>query len=187
MHCGRCGYLTEYHDEARRCPGLKTGQWQDRDPIDRTLWRDILSRDARARERAYLLDPDVMRKGAPEAVRKLMDRAMRNEPAVVIGPPLISPRPPQGPHEFAGARGLQAVGLGKRAAGRGMDVAPFYGQSAERVDWCAVKGYRPSMAFVARWERKPGATWGFDLAYTWNPVGGMPIGVGYTALMGLIV
>ena len=168
-HCARCGYLIEYHDVAKRCPGMKTAAWQDRDPIDRTPWREILQRDAELRA---------------EAIKQ----ARMPYVAPVIAPPLISPRPPQGPHEFAGYRGKQAVGLGRRAVACGMDVAPFYGKRADLVDWCAVKGHRSrEWAFVAEWERKPGASWAFELAYAWPTDGSrVPLGVGYAELLEMI-
>lgn len=126
-----------------------------------------MSRDARARERAYLLDPEVMRKGSASAVRKLMDRALRGEQPKQAAPvPLVTARAPRGPDEFAAGR---AVGIGQAAAARGMQVAPYYWKSGTCVEGCAVKGRGPALAFVATWERKPGTSWSFALAYVWNP------------------
>jgi hypothetical protein len=164
-HCARCGYLVEYHDVARRCPGLKTGEWKDRDPVDRALWREILARDITAR----------MRDGvdAAEAIAPL--------------PPLVPARPPQGVHEFAGYRGKQAVGMGRRAVAAGMDVAPYYWKSGAGVDGCAVKGWRAGFAFVATWKRPPGRSWAGDVAYAWAPdERGFPIKMTHTSLLELI-
>lgn len=150
-HCARCGYLSEYHDVARRCPGMKTGTWTERDPIDGALWPEILARDVAARMRALQESKQV---DIPEMLR-----------------PIVCARPPRGPHEFASYHGRQAVGLGRLAARIGFDVAPYYWRSGAGVEGCAVKGFRavPGMAFVATWQRKPGKTWGVDVAYVWNP------------------
>ncbi len=51
-HCAECGYLIEYHEADRRCPGLKTKAWRERDPIDGALWPELLARDVAARTRA---------------------------------------------------------------------------------------------------------------------------------------
>jgi len=149
-HCARCGYLLEYHDVARRCPGLKTGKWVDRDPIDGALWPEILARDVAARMRA-------------------IEEARRPYVPVIVEPPVVCARPPRGAHEFAGYQGRQAVGLGRLAVRCGMDVQPYYWKSGAGVEGCAVKGYRPTIAFVATWERPPGRSWGVDIAYVWNP------------------
>lgn len=181
-HCARCGYLSEYHDVARRCPGMKTGKWTERDPIDGALWPEILARDVAARTRAVLIDPEKWRDGPAEARGKLFARATRvvlgMEPMPETGPipvlePIVCARPPRGPHEFAGYHGKQAVGLGRLAAGLGFDVAPYYWMSGERVEGCAVKGYRavPGLAFVATWKREPSKSWATDVAYAWNPGG----------------
>lgn len=177
-HCARCGYLLEYHDVARRCPGMKTGKWTERDPIDGALWPEILARDAAARTRAVLIDPEKWRDGPAEARGKLFVRATRvvlgMEPMPETGPlpvlePIVPARPPRGPQEFASSRGRQAAGLGRLAAAAGMDVAPYYWRSAAHVEGCAVKGYRPTLAMVATWERRPGKGWATDVAYVWNP------------------
>jgi hypothetical protein len=149
-HCARCGYLSEYHDVARRCPGMKTGRWVDRDPIDGALWPEILARDVRARMRAI---EESRRPYVPEPVN----------------PPIVCARPPRDKSEFASYHGLQAAGLGRLAAGRGMDVAPYYWKSGSGVEGCAVKGYSPGLAFVATWQRKPGKSWAVDVAYIWRP------------------
>lgn len=149
-HCAKCGYLSEYHDVARRCPGMKTGKWTERDPIDRALWPEILARDVAARMRS-------------------IEEARRPYVPVIVEPPIVCARPPRGPHEFASYQGRQAVGLGRLAAGRGFDVAPYYWKSGAGVEGCAVKGFRPSIAFVATWERKLGKGWATDVAYVWNP------------------
>lgn len=149
-HCARCGYLVGYHDVARRCPGMKTGTWQDRDPIDGALWPQIMARDVAARTRA-------------------IEEARRPYIPVSVPTPIVAARPPQDPGEFAGARGAQAVGLGHRAVTAGMDVAPYYWKSGTGIEGCAVKGYRPGLAFVATWKRVPGKSWSVDVAYLWNP------------------
>jgi hypothetical protein len=166
-HCARCGYLVDYHDIAKRCPGLKSSEWKERDPIDGALWPELLARDVAARTRA-------------------LEQAKRPYIPVTMPEPIVAARAPQGPQEFAGYHGLQAVGLGNRAAERGMDVAPFYWRSGTGVDGCAVKGYRPDWSFVATWERKPGKSWGFDVGYAWDRSGRGPVAVGYTALVGMI-
>lgn len=168
-HCGRCGYLVEYHNVARRCPGMKTGTWKQRDPIDGALWPEILARDVAARMRA-------------------MEESRRPYVVEVIPPPIVTARPPQGPHEFAHTKGKQAVGLGRSAARAGMDVAPYYWKSGTGIEGCAVKGHRPTLAFVATWERKPGASWAFATAYAWNPSDGMkgPIKVNSGQLLSLL-
>lgn len=147
-HCGRCGYLKEFHDLARRCPGMKTGTWKQRDPIDGALWPEILARDVAAR------------------MRTLETVAVE----VVASPaPMVTARAPQGRDEFAQHQGRQALGIGRLAIAAGMDVAPYYWKSGAAVEGCAVKGYRPTLALVATWERKPGRGWSFDIAYAWNP------------------
>lgn len=170
-HCARCGYLSEYHDIARRCPGLKTGKWTERDPIDGALWPEILARDVAARMRS-------------------IEEARRPYVPVIVEPPIVCARPPRGPHEFAGYHGKQAVGLGRLAAGLEFDVAPYYWMSGERVEGCAVKGFRavPALAFVATWQRKPGKSWGSDIAYLWNPSDrrSAPLKIGITELEGII-
>lgn len=148
-HCSRCGYLSEWHDVARRCPGMKTGTWTARDPIDGALWPEILKRDMAARRQA--------------------DVPVEPEPHV---PPLVPARAPRGSHEFAAGQGRQAAGLGRLAARLGFDVAPYYWKSGAGVEGCAVKGFRavPSLAFVATWQRKPGVKgWATDAAYAWRP------------------
>ena len=167
-HCARCGYLSEYHDVARRCPGLKAGKWTERDPIDGALWPEILKRDA--------------------ALRRLADEsAAAVEPYV---PPVVPARAPRGAHEFAAYRGKQAAGLGRLAAEYGFDVAPFYWRSGTGVEACAVKGFRtvPDMAFVATWQRSPGRNWGTDVAYCWRPGDRRhaPSKINITTLEGLI-
>lgn len=129
---------------------MKTGKWTDRDPIDRALWPEILARDVAARMRA-------------------LDEARRSYVPPVVEPPVVVARAPRGKGEFAGYQGRQAVGLGRLAARCGFDVAPYYWKSGAGVEGCAVKGYRPTLAFVATWERKPGRSWATDVAYAWNP------------------
>jgi hypothetical protein len=167
-HCGNCGYLVEYHEPDRRCPGLKTKQWQARDPIDKALWPELLARDVAARTRA-------------------LEEAKQPYIPVTMPEPVVAVRPPYGPQEFAGYRGRQAVGLGRRAAAAHMDVAPFYWKSGLGVEGCAVKGFRrDTVAFVATWERKIGASWGFDVAYCWRPGSAPLVRVTYTELLELL-
>jgi hypothetical protein len=167
-HCGNCGYLVEYHETGSRCPGLKTKQWQERDPIDGALWPELLARDVAARTRA-------------------LEKAKQPYIPVTMPEPVIPARPPYGPHEFAGYRGRQAVGLGRRAAAACMDVAPYFWKSGLGVEGCAVKGFRrDTFAFVATWERKIGASWGFDVAYWWRPGGKPAVQVGYIELLELL-
>lgn len=154
-HCARCGYLSEYHDVARRCPGMKTGKWTERDPIDGALWPEILARDVAARMRS-------------------IEEARRPYIPVIVGPPIVCARPPRGAYEFAHGGKGQAKLLGVLAASKGMDVAPYYWKSGTGVEGCAVKGYRPTLAFVATWSRKPAFAglskgWLSDVAYVWNP------------------
>lgn len=151
QHCGRCGYLKEFHDLARRCPGMKTGTWKQRDPVDGALWPEILARDVAARMRA-------------------MEESRRADVAVALPRPMVTARPPQMPAELAGYQGRQAVGIGRLAIAAGMDVAPYYWRSGDGVHGCAVKGYRPALAFVATWKKPNGGKgWAFDIAYVWNP------------------
>lgn len=154
-HCARCGYLSEYHDVARRCPGMKTGKWTERDPIDGALWPEIMARDVAARGRAI------------EAARRPYIPVMTPESIIVA-------RPPRGPEEFAHGGKGQARLLGLLAADRGMDVAPYYWKSGTGDEGCAVKGYCPTLAFVATWSRKAAFAgllkgWLTDVAYAWNP------------------
>lgn len=150
-HCGRCGYLREFHDLARRCPGMKTGTWKDRDPVDGALWREILARDVAAQMRA-------------------IEQARKPSLPPPIDPPVVLARPPRGKGEFAQHGGKQALGIGRLAISAGMDVAPYYWKSGAGAEGCAVKGYRPTLACVATWQRKPGVKgWAFDIAYAWNP------------------
>lgn len=183
-HCARCGYLVQYHDIAKRCPGLKTGRWQDADPIDRTTWREIMARDLAARIMAHELDPEKWRNGTPEAKRKLFLQATRivtgAEPdprtlQVIEGEPMVPARPPRSPYEFAAYQGRQAAGLGRQAVAAGFQVAPIYWRAGDGSEGCAVKGRRAqTFAFVATWKRPAGrsgttAGWGADIAYVWNP------------------
>ncbi len=195
-HCGRCGYLTEYHAVARRCPGLKTGTWVDRDPIDRTTWREILARDLKARTLAYQIDPNTARNGPPAAYLKLMQRAVRivtgvEQPTTTdafAAKPMVVARPPSNATEFASYGGRQAAGLGRLAARMGMEVAPYYWKSAEGAEGCAVKGHGPMLAFVATWRRKERPVsglsgWSGDIAYAWVPgAGKIPAKVGHEEL-----
>lgn len=167
-HCGNCGYLVEYHEPDKRCPGLKTKQWQERDPIDKALWPELLARDVAARTEA-------------------LEEAKRPYIPVTMPEPVIPVRPPYGPHEFAGYRGRQAVLLGRRAAVAHMDVAPYFWKSGLGVEGCAVKGFRrDTFAFVATWERKIGASWGFNVAYWWRPGGKPAVKVTYTEILELL-
>lgn len=199
FHCGSCGYLSAYHAMGF-CPGLKTKKWTDRDPIDGTVWRQIMARDAAARIRAYEIDPEVARNGAAEARRKLFDRATRivlgieddSRQLVIDVRPRVPARPPRSKAEFAGTNGKQAVGLGSAAVKRGFQVSPLYWQAGDGAEGCAVKGHRPGFAFVATWIRPAGksgdtAGWRADVAYGWDPADSRaPTKMTHTDLEGLI-
>lgn len=133
---------------------MKTGKWTERDPIDRLTWREILARDVAAQMRA-------------------LEESHRPYVVETVLAPVVSARAPRGPEEFAGYGGKQAAGLGRLAAGRGMDVAPYYWKSGAGIEGCAVKAYRPTLALVATWQRKVRGPrdrgWLFDIAYCWNP------------------
>lgn len=172
-HCAGCGYPRAYHAVGSlRCPvvnsvGKQVGKWRTPAPRDETLWREIMRRDARARERAYV---EANRPYVPETVL----------------PPKVPARAPRDATELASYQGRQAVGLGRRAAAVGWKVAAYYWRAGDDHEGCAVKLRRDDLRAVATWKRAPGGAgkssgWGTDVAYAWR-LGDMPTKLNHTDL-----
>jgi hypothetical protein len=176
MHCAGCGYLFAFHQVGTgRCPAdegfAKTASYRRPPPIDRTEWREIMRRDYRARVAAY-------------------EAAHAPYVPVVVPPPLVPARPPQGPHELASYQGRQAAGLGKRAAAAGWAVSAHYWQVHDGSEGCAVKMAKADLFAVATWKRKPGkqgskSGWEADIAYGVRR-GDAPVKLTHTQLEGVI-
>jgi hypothetical protein len=176
MHCAGCGYLPEYHKPGTgHCPAdegfAKTVTYREPPPIDRTPWREIMRRDYRARVAKY------------EAANA------KYEP-VVVPPPRVPARAPNGPEELASYQGRQAVGLGRAAAARGWKVRAHYWQAHDGAEGCAVSMTRDDLYAVATWKRKPGkqgtkSGWEADIAYGVRR-GDAPVKLTHTQLEGVI-
>lgn len=166
-HCARCGYLREYHEASGRCPGLKTGGWQDRAPLDTTGWREIMRRDYERRRDAY----------AEAAKPYQLD---------VTPLPRVAARAPRGPEEFADKR--QAGTLGRLALSLGWRIEPWYAEAHDGAQMCAIKLERAPLSAVAIWRRpRAGGSWASDVAYAWRTdVSGYPINVGVARLTEII-
>lgn len=177
LHCGGCGYRPEHHKPGTgHCPApdggyLKTVKWQQPEPIDRTLWREIMRRDYLVRMAKYEAEHATY------------------EP-VFVPPPLVPARAPQGPGELAGYGGRQAIGLGRKAAAAGWAVSAHYWQTHDGTEGCAVKLSRDDLFAVATWKRKPGKVgsasgWEADIAYGVRR-GDVPVKLTHTQLEGVI-
>jgi hypothetical protein len=176
MHCAGCGYPLRYHEVGTtRCPAdegfAKTAKYRDPPPIDRTPWREIMRRDYQARVAKYEAER------APYV-------------PVVIPPPRIPARAPEGPHELAGYGGRQAVGLGRKAVAAGWQVSAHYAMRHDGEEFCAVKMQRDDLFAVATWTRKPGkqgtkSGWEADIAYGVRR-GDAPVKLSHTQLEGVI-
>jgi hypothetical protein len=171
MNCARCGYLREFHDVAGHCPGMKTAKWADPGPVDPALWREIMARDAAARLRAI---EDDKRTWQPP----------------VVPPPLIPARVPLSAAEYAGFRGKQAVGLGRKAIDRGWSVTPLYWMAGSGAEGCGVWILRNDLRALATWDRAAGLAggksgWRADIAYAWR-TGAIPTKLTHTDLEAII-
>lgn len=176
MHCAGCGYLLAYHQiGTRNCPAdegfAKTAKWREPPPIDRSAFRTIMRRDYLARKAKYEAEH------APYV-------------PVVIPPPRIPARAPEGPHELAGYGGRQAVGLGRKAVAAGWQVSAHYAMRHDGEEFCAVKMQRGDLFAVATWTRKPGkqgtkSGWEADIAYGVRR-GDAPVKLTHTQLEGVI-
>lgn len=175
-HCAGCGYLFAYHELGTgRCPAdegfAKTAKYRRPPPLDRTLWREIMRRDYLARMAKYEAEH------APYV-------------PVVVPPPLVPARAPQGPGELAGYGGRQAIGLGRKAAAAGWAVSAHYWMAHDGTEGCAVKLARDDLFAVATWSRKPGKAgsksgWEAQDAYGVRR-GDAPVKLTHTQLEGVI-
>lgn len=178
MRCAACGYGDELHEfGTRRCPpetadkNGRRGRFRVPDPPDTRTWQQRIKDASAARAQAI---EDARRPYVPE----------------VVPPPQVPARAPQGPGEFAGYGGRQAVGLGKAAAAAGWRVAAFYARSHDGEEMCAVKLAKDDLRAVATWTRKAGnigkaSGWGADIAYGWR-LGTMPARINHTDLEKII-
>lgn len=164
--------------EGRPCPGrwAAPGRWaieyrgdyRAPQPYDRTLWREILARDAAARHA-----------DAEEAERPW-------EPEEVA-PPLVPARAPQSKAEFAAGKGKQARGLGRLAIDAGWQVEARYWKAGDGTEGSAVRLRKGPLRAVATWIRKPGKTWVADAAYGWMlGSGDIPAKLSITKLEGVV-
>lgn len=169
-HCGRCGYARSFHEGAKqRCPGLVTGGWQERPPIDASDWRAIMARDAR---------------------KRFEDAEAARRPYVspVVGPPQVPPRPPVGPEELASYHRKQAAGLGRVAVAVGWSARALYWRGHDGGEGCGVWLLRGPLRALATWSRPAGSVgktsgWSADVAYAWRiDVQGFPTKVTHTYL-----
>lgn len=178
MRCASCGYGAEWHElGTQKCPietadrNGRRGRWKDAPPIDHSDYRTIMRRDWLARQAAYeaLHAPYV---------------------PVVIPPPRIPARSPNGPHELAGYAGRQAIGLGRKAVAAGWRVTAHYAMRHDGEEFCAIKMQRADLFAVATWTRKPGkqggkSGWEADIAYGVRR-GDAPVKLTHTQLEGVI-
>jgi hypothetical protein len=160
--CASCGYDRDTHDLGTlRChPATadkngRRGTFKVPPPIDRTLWRDIMARDAAAARQAV---EDARKPYEPE----------------IVPPPLVPARPPYGPQEYATSnRGMSAAKLGRAAITAGWDVSPWYWQEHDGKEGCALRLARGELRAVALWSRSPSAVgmlsgWKTEYAYAWR-------------------
>ena len=176
VHCAGCGYLLAYHQIGTgNCPAdqgfVKTAKFREPPPIDRSDFRVIMRRDYLARKAKYEAEH------APY------------EP-VVVPPPRIPARSPNGAGEIAGYGGRQAVGLGRKAVAAGWQVSAHYWQAHDGSEGCAIRMTRGDLCAVALWKRKPGKAgsksgWEADDAFgVWR--GDAPVKLTHTQLEGVI-
>ena len=162
----------------RPCPGkdtqLRHGHLREPEPIDRTLWREIMRRDALA-------------------AREAIEAARRPYEPDVAPPPLVPARAPRAPHEFAGGDGKkQATKLGRGAVALGWSAEPWYWKDGFGNEGCAVRLRRGPLRAVATWKRKAEHAgeltgWAADVAYAWRTdVDRFPMKLTHTQLEGLI-
>lgn len=147
-----------------------------------------------------LLRQGTFRPAEPEVARRdwfgLLVPVVETKPEaveVIVGPPRVPARPPQGPHEMAGAGGgRQASKLGRRAVALGWQVEALYWQAADGSEGCAVRFAKLPLRAVALWSRpaelagqKSG--WKAGAAYAWRTdVERFPTKVTHTDLERLI-
>lgn len=162
IHCATCGYPEVYHDLGTlRCP-IETanraghrGTFKVPPPIDRTLWPEILRRDAMAR-------------------RQAIEDARKPYESPVVLPPLVPARAPYGPQEFAGGDGnKQGTKLGRGAVALGWRVEPCYWQAGTGDEGCALRLAKGPLRAVALWERKAADVgkltgWKAEYAFAWR-------------------
>lgn len=176
--CAGCGYRGAWHEPATgKCPpetadkSGRRGQWKDAPPVDPSTWREIMRRDYLARMAAY-------------------DEAHAAYEPVVVPPPLIRARAPQGPEEIAGYQGRQAIGLGRKAAAAGWATEARYWRVHDGSEGCAVRLQKGDLYAVATWKRKAGkggtkSGWEADIAYGVRR-GDAPVKLTHTQLEGVI-
>jgi hypothetical protein len=150
-----------------------------------------------------LLRQGTFRPAEPEVARRdrfglLVPVIERDEPAEVDEvrphlPPRVPARPPQGPHEIAGAGGgKQGSKLGRAAVALGWRVEARYWMAADGSEGCAVLLAKLPLRAVALWSRKAEAAgtktgWKAEGAYAWRTdVARFPTKVTHTDLERLI-
>ena len=161
IHCAACGYRRDYHRVGTlACPVgpnefAKTAKFKPPPPPDTALYPEIMRREARARSAA-------------------IEAARRPYEPVVVPPPLIPARAPRGPAEFAvSERGMGAAKLGRHAVAAGWQAEPWYWQTHDRAEGCAVRLRKGPLRAVALWSRKADDVgkltgWKAEYAYAWR-------------------
>lgn len=174
MRCASCGYDRSTHDAVTLKCAIETadrngrrGSFKVPPAPDCTLWRDIITRDVRARFQAI---EDARKPYVPE----------------VVPPPQVPARAPHGPGELAGYGGRQAVGLGRSAVAAGWSASAHYWRAADGTEGCAVRLARDDLRAVATWTRAAGkigaaSGWKADVGYGWR-VGTLPAKLNHTDL-----
>lgn len=137
-------------------------------------------------------EPEVRREWFGLLVPVIETEPKRAAEPVVVLPPEVPARPPQGPGEFAGYAGKQAVGLGRAAMDKGWELSPWYWRAGDGSEGCAVRLAKGPLRAVATWKRAAGkqgskSGWSSDVAYAWRTdVDRFPSEVTLTQLEGLI-
>lgn len=203
MRCRRCGYFADVHDlGTRKCPvcacGATPAEHQPNCPG--RVGKDGLPLKLR---RGSYEPGDGRPTPVDERTARILSVITANLPPidhpvevelveVVTGPPQVAARPPYGPGEFAGYRGKQAVGLGRRAMDKGWNVAPLYWRAFDGTEGCGVWLLKGPLRAFGTWKRaagKVGAStgWGTDIAYAWrSDVARFPTKLTHTQLDELI-
>lgn len=204
MRCGACGYDRAEHDAAGKCPLCACGELPElHGGIPWIVPACPGGRRSKTTGLALLLRQATFRPPEPEVARRnwfglLVPVIERDEPAEVDEvrphlPPRVPARPPQGPHEFAGAGGgRQGSKLGRAAVALGWHVEAFYWQAADGAEGCAARFAKGALRAVALWSRKAEAAgtktgWKAEGAYAWRTdVARFPTKVTHTDLERLI-